>query len=100
MRTVYDGVVSHCGGPDYISDLKRLRARRVAFYEAELIQIEDRVARIREQGGEPPPADLQLYTTLDNAQRRDSEVLGWERTAKDVTIDINTYLAKETKTDG
>jgi hypothetical protein len=94
MRTIYDGVVSHCGGADDISDLKRLRARRVAFLEAEMITIEDQVARARETGGEVNPTLLQLYATLDNNQRRDCEVLGWERSAIDITPSLSQRIAE------
>ena len=97
MRTVFDGLLSHCGGEGYVSDPKRMRARRIAFLEAELIEIEDRVAHIREQGGEVPPADLQLYATLDNNQRRNSEVLGWERTARNITPSLDRILEAHAK---
>jgi hypothetical protein len=48
-------------------------------------------------------AELDLYSRLSNTQRRLSESLGWERTARDVTPDLETYL-KQTyggqRTDG
>ena len=62
-----------------------MQARRASALEAELVYIEDRIASLRAEGEEPPAADLQLYCTLANAQRRHCEALGWDRTARDVT---------------
>jgi hypothetical protein len=85
MRTVFDGVIAHLGGADNVTELQRLRARRIAFLEAELIHIEDQVAGSRERGEEVKDKLLVLYATLDNSQRRGSEALGYDRIAKDIT---------------
>ena len=45
----------------------------------------------------PPQADLDLYCRLANGQRRHCEALGWERTARDVTLDLKQYLAATAK---
>ena len=91
MRDMFDAVVSHCGGEGYITELQRTQARRIAALEAELVHIEDRIARARAAGQAPDNADLDLYGRLANGQRRHCEALGWQRTARDVTPDLVTY---------
>jgi hypothetical protein len=56
MRDIFDGMVYHLGGADYVSDPQRMTARRVAVMEAELIHLEDGFARVRAEGGEPAPS--------------------------------------------
>ena len=92
MRDTLDAVLTHCGGPDEISELKRLQARRIAALEAELIHIEDRIASAHAAGEAPAASDLDLYGRLANGQRRHCEALGWERTAHNVTPDLSTYI--------
>jgi hypothetical protein len=87
-----DAVVEHCGGPSYVSELKRMQARRIAALEAELIHIEDRIATAHAAGEEPDVRDLDLYGRLANGQRRHCEALGWERTARDVTPSLQTII--------
>ncbi len=91
MRDTLDAMVAHCGGEGRISEPERLQARRIAALEAELIHIEDRMARHRQAGEEPPPTIVDLYTRLANGQRRHCEALGWERTPRDITPDVATY---------
>lgn len=93
MRDVM-AMVSHCGGADYISEPRRLQARRVAALEAELIYLEDTIARTRAAGEEPSAGVLELYTRIANGQRRHLECLGLDRVARDVTPDLQTYLAQ------
>lgn len=69
-----------------------MAARRVAALEAELIYLEDQFASKREQGKSPDREDLALYGTLADRQRRLSDSLGWERKAKDVTPDLQSYI--------
>jgi hypothetical protein len=85
MRDTYHAMLAHAGGADYVSETKRLMARRVAACEAELIHLEDKFALTRAGGGEPNPSDLDIYGRLAGQQRRCLEALGWERTAPDVT---------------
>jgi hypothetical protein len=72
-----------------------MQARRCAALEAELVFIEDRIAKVRAEGGEPGPADLQLYVTLSNAQRRHAEALGWTRSARDITPSLSEYFERK-----
>lgn len=92
MRDRLDGVLAHCGGPDFASELKHMAARRIACLEAELVFLEDKLGRIRAEGGEPDAAVLDLYSRLTNTHRRQCEALGWERTARDVTPHLDVYL--------
>jgi hypothetical protein len=100
MRDVFDAVLAHCGGADYASELKRMQARRIAALEAELIHIEDRIARAHAEGQEPAIADLDLYGRLANGQRRHCEALGWERQARDVTPSLSQILEQHAKAAG
>jgi hypothetical protein len=70
-----------------------MAARRCASLEAELVYLEDGFAQARAAGREPEAAQLDLYSRLSNTQRRLTEGLGWERTAKDVTPSLAEYLA-------
>jgi hypothetical protein len=85
MRDTYHAMIAHSGGADYISEPRRLLARRVAACEAELISLEDKFARIRAEGGAPGHKNLDLYGRLAGQQRRCLEALGLDRTARDIT---------------
>jgi hypothetical protein len=76
---------NHLGGEDYVPETKRLTCRRVACLESELVHLETKIAAARAEGNEPSVADLELYSRLSNSQRRHLDVLGWERTQKDIT---------------
>lgn len=94
MRDTLQSLISHCGGESVISDTKRMAARRVAAFEAELIMMEDRIASIRGAAKHPPPSLLQLYGMLADRQRRLSEALGWERSQRNVKdIDLQAHIA-------
>jgi hypothetical protein len=95
MRDVFDGMVNHLGGADYVSDPQRMTARRVAVMEAELIHLEDSFARVRAGGGEPPPSAIDLYSRVASAQRRHLELLGLNRVPRDVTPTLEQYLASK-----
>jgi hypothetical protein len=97
MRDTYNSLLTHLGGEDYCSETQRMQARRVACIEAELIYIEDRIARKRANGEEPNVSDLDLYTRLTNGQRRHCEAIGWSRTARDVSPDLRTYIDGKAK---
>ena len=95
MRDTYTAILSHCGGADYISETKRMSARRIAALEAELVHLEDKFARARADGAQPDAADLDLYGRLANGQRRHMEAVGWERAQKDCTPSLARYLEQE-----
>ena len=92
MRDTLASLVVHCGGADEVSETKRLAARRVAVIEAELCFLEDKFAQLRAAGDEPDAAAIDLYARVANQQRRLSEALGWERTARDVTPTIERFI--------
>jgi hypothetical protein len=78
-------MITHCGGDDYVSEPKRMASRRAAVLETELIHLEDKMARIRQEGGEPDDRLLDLYSRLAGTQKRVNEVVGFDRTQRDVT---------------
>jgi len=85
-----------------ITELQRTQARRIAALEAELIHIEDRIARAHAAGDDPAPADLDLYGRLAHGQRRYCEALGWQREQRDVThtvIEVIRQKAREKATE-
>ncbi len=101
MRDRLDGVLAHCGGADFASELKHMAARRIACLEAELVFLENKLGCIHAAGGEPEAAVLDLYSRLTNTHRRQCEALGWERTARDVTPRLDVYLTnKKAKANG
>ena len=69
-----------------------MSARRSATLEAELVYLEDKFASVRAEGGEPDPADLDLYGRLAAQQRRINETLGWERTPRTVGPSLSDIL--------
>ena len=64
---------------------EKLAARRVSVLECELIFLEDGFASVREAGGEPDPATLDLYGRLADRQRRLADPLGWHRAQREVS---------------
>jgi len=91
MRDQLAALVAHCGGVDYISEPLRATCRRAAALESELIHIEDKLARTRADGDEPDAATLDLYGRLADRQRRLHEVIGWQRTPRDITPSVDAY---------
>jgi hypothetical protein len=93
MREALANLVAHAGGADVVSETQKLAARRVAFLEAELVYLENEVATVRQAGGEPDPARLDLYGRLADRQRRLADPLGWHRTPRDVTPTLHEIAA-------
>jgi hypothetical protein len=93
LRDNYQAMIVHCGGSDFISEPRRMASRRVAVLETELCFLEDKIARIRMEGGEPESHLLDLYARLAGQQKRQCEQIGYERTARDITPDI-TVLSR------
>ena len=94
MRDTLASMLAHLGGEDYASEPQRMLSRRVAALEAELIHLEDKFACARIEGGEPDPADLDLYSRMASAQRRHLEAIGLQRVPRDITPDPLTYGRK------
>lgn len=88
----YSAIVQHCGGPESITEIEALTARRVSVMEAELRCLELKFAALRSEGRAPTLADIDLYSRLANSQHRLNTALGIERRAKDITPSLGEYL--------
>ncbi len=97
MRDTHAALLTHLGGADMVSETQRMTVRRIAALEAELVYLEDKIARCCADGGEPESSDLELYGRLANGQRRHLEVIGWKRVPRDVTPTLDQYLAQQTE---
>ena len=91
MRDTLAAMLNRLGGANRASAAQCMAARRIAAFEAELIFLEDKFARVRSDGSAPDAADLDLYNRLSNGQRRHLEALGWHRIARDVTPTLQQY---------
>jgi hypothetical protein len=85
LRDTFNAMLAHLGGEGLASEPQRMLSRRVAALEAELVFLEDKFARARTEGGEPDPADLDLYSRMASAQRRHLEAIGLACVPRDVT---------------
>ena len=56
MRDVYNSMLAHAGGADYVSETRKLMARRVAACEAELIHLRTVSPAPAPREASPPPA--------------------------------------------
>ena len=61
--------------------------------EAELIHLQDKIARARSKGKAPSMADLDLYSRMSSAQRRMLETIGLDRIPRDITLTLEQYVA-------
>jgi hypothetical protein len=89
MRDTLNSLMSHLGGVDFASETQKLVSRRISVLEAELIYIEDTIARARQEGLEPDPLTAELYGRLADRQRRLADPLGWHRTPRDVSPSLH-----------
>lgn len=100
FRHTYHSMLSHCGGADHVSEPLRLMCRRAAALETELVNLESRFAQLRNAGEEPNVYDIDLHSRLTNTLRRVCETLGWQRNQRDITPNLEQYLAgKQPSTD-
>lgn len=99
MRDTYRSMIAAAGGDDYISEPRRLLARRVAAFEAELINLEDTFAAQRGAGESPSTYALDLYSRLCGQQRRCLITLGLDRVARDVTPTLHDYIQGKCRLD-
>ncbi|WP_407186702.1 hypothetical protein [Bradyrhizobium centrosematis] len=103
LKATYRALIQHCGGDDAVTDPQRIACRRIGALEAELVHIEDRLARLRRSRKEPPQSLLQSYASLTAQQLRLSREIGWERHAKplnDEPQDLHSYLARRSASHG
>jgi hypothetical protein len=85
--------LSDLGGLPAASEAERSLVRRVAVITIELERLEAKLSEIED----PSPDILDLYQRLTNSLRRVLETLarGLSRRPRDVTPDLNSYLATE-----
>src|SRR4051794_9347485 len=70
LKATYRALIQHWGGDDAVTDPQRIACRRVGALEAELVHMEDRLARLRRSRKEPPQSLLQSYASLTSQQLR------------------------------
>ena len=85
-RDLIAGHVSDLGGSEALSEAQMSLVRRASAIECELEQMEGRLSQ-----GEA--IDLDVFTRSASHLRRILETLGIERVARDITQDLQTYLA-------
>lgn len=98
QKSTYRALLAHLGGEDATNDMQRIACRRCATLEAELVMIEDRIAKLRRSRKEPPASLLASYASLTAQQMRLSKALGWDRKTKainDEPGDLQSYLASK-----
>jgi len=88
LRDILSLHLSDLGGDDAVSEAERSIARRAAVLTVELERLEAQFAV-----SEATPESLDLYQRTANSLRRLLESLGLKRRARDVTLDLRTYLA-------
>lgn len=87
-RDLRSQICSDLGGEETLSALKLQLAESVAILSA---VIED--AQARYLSGQAGPEILKTLTVLLNARRRDAQLLGLDRVARDITADIDAYIS-------
>ncbi len=97
QKSTYRALLAHLGGEDQVTDVQRIVCRRCATIEAELVHLEDRIAKLRRSRKEPPHSLLQSYTSLTAQQLRLTKEIGWDRHSKAVNEphDLQSYLASK-----
>ena len=91
---LYEIYIAHLGGHDVVTPPQRSIVRRVVTADVELELLEKRMA-LKRTGADP--ADLDLYFRGSKSQSRLLEKIGMKRTLRDVTPDLQTYLAQRSE---
>lgn len=91
LKDLIAGHVADLGGRDAISEAEFCIVRRCAFLTLELELLEAKF----EIEGEATLRQLEAYQRVSNSLRRLLESLGLRRRPKDVTPDLETYLASK-----
>lgn len=100
-RDIVAQLIEDRGGEDLTSEAERLILRRAAVLAVQTEQFESKFAEANSKGKTVSREDLDLYQRLANSMRRLLESVGLERVARDITPDLQDYLAAtEGKTDG
>jgi hypothetical protein len=88
LRDIWEAHVADLGGIDATSEAECSIARRAAVLTVELEKMEAVFAVVN-----ATPEQLDLYQRTANSLRRMLETLGLKRRARDVTLDLQGYLA-------
>jgi len=88
VRSLKDQVTADLGGEDRLSTLERAAINNVAMAS---VMIEDLSAKWL-LGQDVNPTEL---ATLVNTFNRSADKIGWTRRSRDVTPDLNAYLASK-----
>jgi hypothetical protein len=91
-RDLFEAHATDLGGADALSEAQRSLIRRCATIEAQLEQIEGRLAQGKS-------SDLSTYATAAGHLRRILETLGIERKPRDITPTLEQYMAEKKKSD-
>jgi hypothetical protein len=89
FRDIISAYSSDQGGEAHLSEGRRSIFRRIACLQVELELLEVRFAL----AGGAEPADLDLYQRATGSLRRLLEAVGLDRTPRDVTPDLDAYVA-------
>jgi hypothetical protein len=92
LRDLVNDHVSDLGGADLVSTSEMNLVRRAAMLTLQL-ELQEHVWAV-EREGRAGPKSLQLYQQCTNTLRRTLEALGLRRRQRDVTPDLDTYVAR------
>jgi hypothetical protein len=95
FQTTYANLIGHLGCEGYVSEPRRLIARRAAIMEVELCFWEDELAQLRKEGVRPDPTEVDNYVRWASAQRRLLEAIGFDRTSRELVPSLATYMRRE-----
>jgi hypothetical protein len=93
LRDLWEAHVADLGGIDATSEAERSIARRAAVLTVELERMEAAFAV-----SDSTPEQLTLYQMAANSLRRMLESLGLKRRPRDVTLDLQSYIASKSAT--
>lgn len=94
LRDLIARYSSDAGGDNAISEGERSIIRRIATLQCALERME---AQFALDEGDATPGQLDQYQRLANSQRRLIETMGLRRRARDVTPDLQDYLASRSR---
>lgn len=93
LRDLYEAHVSDLGGHDHISEAERVLCRRAAMIVLQCELLEMRFAKAEDSTASPK--QFERYTKATGALTRLYNTIGTKRRPKDVTPDLQTYLASK-----
>ena len=101
LRDVHAAMASHLGGLDMITKAEEMLIRRIAVFEAEMREMEMKIAADRKAKTSPDEKFIDLYSRLANSQHRLLKEIGMKRIPRTVVPTLNEYLdlTKNNETD-